>query len=221
MLLVLVATAMVMVAPTACSGGSAQGEGARARPLPEYPQVLRAGGYHTKVFKPSVWFSAGKGWALPCPLGADFACLSRGRREDTLFTFLNVHDVYKPSRSRTVETEPAPDDLVGWFEQHPYLQPDEPETVMVAGVEGKQFDAVLKDLPDGFAGTCGSECLDLFALSDEDSWSLEEGHKNRFTVLEDVKGEQVSIVFASPAARFDELVPEAEKVLESVKWEGS
>ena len=220
-LLVLAAAAMVMVAPTACGGGSAQEEGTGTRPLPEYPQDLRAGGYHTKVFKPSVSFSVGKGWALLCPLGADFVCLSRGGGEDTLFTFLNVHDAYKPSRSGTVETEPAPDDLVGWFEQHPYLQTDEPEAVMVGGVEGKQFDVVLKDLPDDFTGTCGSECLDLFALSDGDSWSVEEGQKYRFTVLEDVKGEKVSIVFGSPAARFEELVPEAEKVLESVEWGGS
>jgi hypothetical protein len=63
--------------------------------------------------------------------------------------------------------------------------------------------------------------LDLFALSDGDSWSVEEGQKYRFTVLEDVKGEKVSIVFGSPAARFEELVPEAEKVLESVEWGGS
>ena len=220
-LLVLAATAMVMVAPTACGGGSAREEVARARPLPEYPQDLRAGEYHTNVFEPSVSFSVDKGWALLCPLGADFVCLSRGGGEDTLFTFLNVHDVYKPSRSGTVETQPAPDDLVGWFEQHPYLQTDEPEAVMVGGVEGKQFDVVLKDLPDGFTGTCGSECLDLFALSDGDSWSVEEGHKNRFNVLEYVKGEQVSIVFGSPAAKFDESWPEADRVLKTVEWKGT
>ncbi len=31
----------------------------------------------------------------------------------------------------------------------------------------------------------------------------------------------MSIVFGSPAASFDEFEPEAEKVLESVKWSGS
>jgi hypothetical protein len=43
--------------------------------------------------------------------------------------------------------------------------------------------------------------LDLFALSDGDRWSVAEGHKNRFTVLEDVEGEKVSIVYGSSAAR--------------------
>ena len=213
---------LVTLALSACGAlGGGQEQANEPRPLPEYPQDLRVGTYHANKFKPSVSFSVGKGWALQCPPGSDFVCLSRGGGEDTLFTFLNVHDVYKPSRSGTVETEPAPADLVGWFEQHPYLQTDKPETVMVGGVKGKQFDVVIKDLPDDFTGTCGSECLDLFALSDGDSWSVAEGQKNRFTVLEDVKGEKVSIVYGSPAASFDELVPEAEKVLESVEWRGT
>jgi hypothetical protein len=213
---------LVVLALSACGalGGGGQPQ-AKVRPLPEYPQDLHAGTYHAKKFNPSVSFSVDKGWALQCPPGSDFVCLSRGGGEDTLFTFLNVHDVYKPSRSGTVETEPAPDDLIGWFEHHPYLQTDKPEPVTVGGVKGKQFDVVIKDLPDDFTGTCGSECLDLFALSDGDSWSIVEAQKNRFTVLEDVKGETVSVVFGSPAASFDEFVPEAEKVLESVEWKGS
>lgn len=213
---------LVVLALSSCGVlGGGQEQANEPRPLPEYPQDLHAGGYYDKAFKPPVSFSVGKGWALQCPLGLDFVCLSRGGGEDTLFTFLNVHDVYKPSRSGTVETEPAPDDLVGWFEHHPYLQTDKPEMVMVGGVKGKQFDVVLKDLPDEFTGTCGSECLDLFALSDGDSWSVAEGQKYRFTVLEDVKGETVSLVYGSPAASFDEFVPEAEKVLESVEWRGT
>ncbi|MDQ3863349.1 MAG: hypothetical protein M3317_07605, partial [Actinomycetota bacterium] len=168
-----------------------------------------------------VSFTLGKGWALHCPPGSDFTCLSKGGGENTLFTFLNVHDVYKPSRSGTVDTQPAPDDLLGWFEHHPYLQTDKPQPVEVGGVKGEQFDVVIKDLPDDFTGTCGSECLDLFALHDGDSWSIAEAHKNRFIILEDIKGETVSIVFGSPAASFDEFAPEAEKVLQSVKWSGS
>jgi hypothetical protein len=213
--LVLLVT-LVVLALGSCGGGG-QEQANKPRPLPEYPQDLRAGEYNTKVFKPSLSFSVSKGWALQCPLGPDFVCLSRGG-ENTLFTFLNVHDIYKPSRSGTVETERALDDLVSWFEQHPYLQTDKPEPVMVGGVKGEQFDVVLEDLPDEFTGTCGSECLDLFALSDGDSWPVVEGDKNRFTIVEDVEGEKVSIVFGSPAARFDEFAPEAEKVLESVKW---
>ena len=118
----------VVLALSACGGGASGDEQqqAKARPLPEYPQELHAGTYHATKFKPPVSFGVAKGWALHCPPGCDFVCLSRGGGENTLFTFLNVHDVYKPSRSGTVETQPAPDDLVGWFEHHPYLQTDRP-----------------------------------------------------------------------------------------------
>jgi hypothetical protein len=121
--------------------GAEQEQANESRPLPEYPQDLRAGEYHSKVFKPSVPFSVGKGWALSVPWG-----------------------------------------------------------------------------PISYASR---ECLDLFALSDGDRWSVAEGHKNRFTVLEDVEGEKVSIVYGSSAAGFDELMPEAENVLESVEWRGT
>jgi hypothetical protein len=51
------------------------------------------------------------------PQGADYVCLHRPR-EDTSLIFLNVQKVYKPSRSGTIDTVPAPGNLVGWFEQH-------------------------------------------------------------------------------------------------------
>jgi hypothetical protein len=39
--------------------------------------------------------------------------------------------------------------------------------------------------------------------------------------LEDVKGETVTMGFAIPASEFDEFAPEAQKVLDSVKWRDS
>jgi hypothetical protein len=40
-------------------------------------------------------------------------------------------------------------------------------------------------------------------------------------VLEDVKGETVTIAFRSPATRFDEFLARAQKVVDSVTWRGS
>ena len=48
-----------------------------------------------------------------------------------------------------------------------------------------------------------------------------EGDKVRLTVLEDVKGETVTIDYSGLATDFDEVAPEAQKVVESVKWGGS
>src|SRR5215208_5508323 len=89
----LVVTLIVLALSSCGALGGGQEQANEPRPLPEYPQDLHAATYHANKFKPSVLFSVGKGWALQCPPGSDFVCLSRGG-ENTLFTFLNVHDIY-------------------------------------------------------------------------------------------------------------------------------
>ena len=47
--------------------------------MPEYPQDLRPGEYHTEEFRPSVSFSVGKGWGNQCEINLGEAPLgSRG-----------------------------------------------------------------------------------------------------------------------------------------------
>ena len=209
----------IVLAANACGAGVAEQQHDKARPLPTYAQDLRPGEYHTEVFKPPLSFSVGEGWALRCSLEPDFVCLSRGG-EDALFTVLNVQKVYEPSTGVDPETAPAPNDLGDWLERHPYLHTDEPEPATVGGVEGEQLDVVLGDLPEEYSGLCGTDCVYLFELGNGDYWPVEEGHKYRFTILEDVEGQTVAIAFGSPAAEFDEFLPEAKKVADSVEWEG-
>jgi hypothetical protein len=70
---------------------------------------------------------------------------------------------------------------------------------------------------------CGSDCVDLFAnLSTEGLPVFQvEADKVRLIVLEDVKGNRVTITYTSPATEFDEFAPEAQKVIDSVQWTGS
>jgi hypothetical protein len=219
-----VLVALITLAVSACGGGGGEQQQAKARPLPSSAQDLRPGEYRTAVFKPALSFSVGKGWALECPEGPDYVCLLPPG-EQTLFKFLSVAEVYKPSEliDMSGETTPLPTDLVGWFEQHPYLQTDKPEPVTVGGIKGEQFDVVVGDLPKDYPeGLCGgSDCVQLTVGSVGEDWAVEEGNKDRVTVLEDAKGETVIIDFGSPAAKFDEYWPEAERVVESVKWKGS
>ena len=65
--------------------------------------------------------------------------------EQTLFKFVNVDEVYKPSGliEMSGKTTPPPADLVGWFEQHSYLQTDKPQPVTVGGIKGQQIDVVV------------------------------------------------------------------------------
>ncbi len=89
-----------------------------------------------------------------------------------------------------------------------------------------QFDVVVEDLPEDYSGVCqvcggvGSG-VGIFRLSTGFPVAYGEADKSRLIVLEDVKGETVTLGFSSPATEFDEFAPEAQKVIDTVKWTGS
>jgi hypothetical protein len=212
---------LVVVALSACGGDEKK---AKARPLPEEPKALRPGTYRSEEFKPSLSFKVGKGWSSAPLEASDFLQITRGQTAG--LGFGNVQEVFKPTKTGTPDVVDAPKDMVGWFQQHPYLQTSKPEPVTVGGVKGLQFDVVVGDQPQNYISICTSivgnpNCVDLFRLSTGGPILLVEGDKASVIVLEDVEGETVTIGFVSPASEFGELAPEAQKVLESVEWRGS
>ena len=114
--------------------------------------------------------------------------------------------------------------MVGWYQHHPYLQTSKPEPISVGGVKGVQFDVVVKDIPKDYKkdynGTCRS-CVDIIKLRSGANVFVPEKEKQRTIVLEDVKGETVTIIYAFLAPKFDEMAPEAQRVIDSAKWTGS
>jgi len=133
--------------------------------------------------------------------------------------FTNVQEVYKPTESGTPKVMEPPEDLVGWFQHHPYLKTSAPEPVTVGGVKGEHFDVLVEDMPQDSFGACGPNCVDIASLSsDEQLLEFREGKERRVIVLEDVKGSTVTIDFGSFVTDFEEFLPEAKKVVESVKW---
>ena len=212
---------LVVCSLSACGGDEKK---AKARPLPEDPKTLRPGTYRSEEFKPSLSFRVGKGWSSTPLEASDGLEITRG--QTVRLAFFNVQEVYKPTRTGEPNVVDAPKDMVGWLQQHPYLQTSKPEPVTVGGVEGLQFDVVLGDLPQTYSGSCTAivgnpNCVDLFRLSIGEPIFLVEGDKAGVIVLEDVEGETVTIGFVSPASEFGEFSPEAQKVLESVEWTGS
>jgi hypothetical protein len=215
---------LVVLAMNACGGGgeAAGGGGgeeqAKARPLPQDPEALRPGQYRTEGFEPSLSFTVGKGWSNAEAQLSDYIYLGQGvsQGEERWVRFANVKEVYKPGTLNVVK---APKDLVGWFQHHPYLKTGKPEPVTVGVVKGEQFDVLVEDLPQDFYGECGRGCVDIASLSnDEQLLEFREGKKRRVIVLEDVKGSTVTIDFGSIVADFDNFLPEAQKVVDSVKW---
>jgi hypothetical protein len=211
---------LVVFALGACGGEEKK---AKARPLPEDPKALRPGTYRSEEFKPSLSFHVGKGWSSAPLEASDVLVIAQG--ETKVIGFVKAQEVYKPTRTGTPNVVDAPEDMVGWFQQHPYLQTDKPEPVTVGGVKGMQFDVVVEDLPEDYSVVCpgcgvGSG-VGIFRLSTGFPVAYGEADKSRLIVLEDVKGETVTLGFSSPATEFDEFAPEAQKVIDTVKWTGS
>jgi hypothetical protein len=220
-LVLCVGVLMVMILGlTGCGSGSAQEEG-KARPLPQDPQALSPGQYHSVEFKPPLSFKVGKGWSNSANQLSEF--INLGYEEGTgvnYLSFANVKEVFKPG---TLEVVDAPKDLVGWLQHHPYLKTSKPQPVTVGGVKGEQLDVVVEDLPKDYSvdPEC-SDCVDIAPLSnDQEAAVFHEVNERKVIVLEDVKGDTVMIWFAAPPDEFDEFASEAQKVVDSVKWSGS
>jgi hypothetical protein len=210
---------LVVLAVNACGGGQEQAD--RPRPLPEDEKALSPGEYHSVKFKPSLSFRLGKGLTSAPPLLPDYIEIDGPDGGPSRWIrFSNVKEVYKPGTLG--EVVKAPKDLVGWFQEHPYLKTSKPQPVTVGGVKGMLFDVVVKNLPKDYYGMCGSDCVDIYSLSGgEKILAYLEPKKRKVIVLEDVKGSTVAIDFGSSASDFHDFLPEAQKVVKSVKWGGS
>jgi hypothetical protein len=214
---------LVVLALSACGGDEKEAKG---RPLPEDPKALRPGTYRSEEFKPSLSFRVGRGWSISSYDQEEASDVLSITWEQTAgLGFGNVQKVYKPTRTGIPNVVDAPKDMVGWFQQHPYLQTSKPEPVTVGGVKGLQFDVVVgEDRPQNY-GTCtlvgNPKCTALFRLRTGEPIVLIEGDKASTIVLEDIEGETVMISFVSPASEFEEFVPEAQKVIDTVEWRGS
>jgi len=204
-------------AVNACGGDEQQIS--KPQPLPEEERALRTGEYRSEEFEPSLSFRVGEGWSTDPPEAADILRITRG--ETGGMGFANIREVYEPTVMGTPNVVEAPEDIVGWFRRHPYLETTEPEPVTVGGVKGVRFDVVTEDLPEGYRGVCGTGCVDIARFSDGSILSHPEGSKSRLIFLEDVEGEAVTVGFGSPAAKFDEHAPEAQEVIDTVEWGGS
>ena len=209
----------LVLALGACGAGGAK-EDAKARPLPEQHQELRQGEYRTEEFKPSASFRVGKGWLTSPPEASDVLELEYGETAGLAFT--NVQEVFKPTESGTTQVVELPEDLAAWFQHHPYLKTGKPEPITVGGVKGVEFDvALIEDLPEDHASQCGTDCVDIFQQGAGHQVVQYKGDKTHYVVLEDVEGDTVTIDYGGLAMDFDKVAPQAQKLVDSVKWGGS
>jgi hypothetical protein len=214
---------LVVLGMSACGGVEKEAE---IRHLPEKAKPLQPGEYRSEEFEPSLSFRVGKGWTNVPPESSEALALERGGMGGVYF--FRVKEVYEPVRKGmpkdVVEAPKDPKGWVAWARHHPYLKTSEPEQVEVGGVEGERIDVVVGDLPEDYQGRCGTDCVDIGRVEGvpplkNDIFTPEDA-KERVTFL-DVEGETVTISIDSPASVFEDFVPKAQKVLDSVEWRGS
>jgi hypothetical protein len=207
----LLATLLVL-ALSACGGGGGSGGGehqqAKARPLPDKAYTaLPPGEYHSEEFKPAFSFRVGKGWQTPdADIKETPERLIIETTEQvmggTLLIFRNPPEAYDPQKHKWVNVN-SYEDILSWFQHHPYLKTSNPEPVTVGGVKGVQLETdVAKDAPE--------DEVPSFRYSDGFEAGIVRGEQSR-TIILDMKGEAVSI-----GVDF----PRAQKVVDTVKWRG-
>jgi hypothetical protein len=217
------------------TGTSSGGDNARTAKVHTVPEegTLSAGMYSTgERFEPSFTLELGEGWLVlrpsePQSLKLGYVAPGQEVAQGKGLRFLNVLEVFEPHNQGDdvlFEANPAPDDLVTWLQQHPYVSTEEPEQVSVGGIPGKQLE-VDADVPEGYrdveGGGCAVPCLPLLRLASGSVSHITEKGKDRFIILEDVQGETVIIIVSAPADKFEEFLPKAQKALDTVAWRGS
>jgi hypothetical protein len=165
-------------------------------------------------------FTLGKGWTRGGTELPDLWDLRDLENDAFWFWFMNAEEVYDPKGPERVKIAPPPEDMVGWLRANPHLKTEEPKPTSVGGEKGVQFDAIVTGAVE--TPLCpGCVDLPLFGNSDGISSGVDKGEKIRFIVLDDVKGERVTIIVESSPQDFEEFLSKSQKVLDSVKWGGS
>lgn len=233
---------------------SACDERAQAQKLPENSvkkpaKSIPAGEYVSDEFRPAMSFKLNKGWQTGP--AADFSygvfmetynriTLSRvSNSVPSYLEFLVIPKVYKVISSYEVKVKPAPNDMVSWLQNNPYLDTERPTQVNIGGKKGKEFDGVASRIPQGYlyGGYHGvntyyvrhggriydvKPCLPLFETTPsygaQSTYELCKDYKARFIVLDDVNGKMVTIAVLAPTVQFDESWLKAKQVLHSVEW---
>jgi len=184
-------------------------------------QEMPAGDYVSYEFEPALLFRVGEGWRLSTPETPDELPLQGpGLGQLTFITTPLL--VFNPSNPGSPEEVPAPENAeewASWFQSHPHLDTSEPVQASVGGAPGVRIDVTDTSVPDNFPGLdyCLFSCVPLFPYGNGNVVAFDPQYKDRFVIV-DVEGETVVIDVAAPVEQFDEFLPKAQKVLDTVEW---
>ena len=215
--------AAVVVSTIACGAGgnSARNHGGETtartetEELPEHGSISK-GKYATEEFEPAFSIRIEeRGWQVLPPEARDSLAIAT---TSSLVIFLNVPRVFDPNELRQGTQKPAPEELVAWIEHHHWLDVSRPKPTSVGGVKGQRIDVTAARLPKDHSQFCSGPCVPLFALGNTNNFWIGLDEKVRFVILEDVKGETVTIAIDTTPKQFEKFLPKAQRILDSVEW---
>jgi hypothetical protein len=174
-------------------------------------------------FEPAFTLEVGEeGWESYGPVTPNELFIGTGPEGGQLI-FTNPLHVFDPSNFSEPKELPAPENAaewVSWFQRHPNLYTSKPVPVSVGNAPGKRIDVTYASTLENYPrDICGEQpCVPLYKGStSEFTIQSSDGWKDRFIIL-DVGGKTVLIDVAAPADKFDEFLPKAQKVLNTVEW---
>ena len=218
--------AFVVLVLNACAGGGAGGGAqGKERAIPEKGPLF-PGKYSTREFEPSFSLELGEGWRVWYPEETYSVELVEGEGNDKQLAFYSVQEVFQPHKEADevyFEAKPAPDDMLAWFQRHPYVDTSEPKPANIDGIAGKRLGAnfdVPKGYVDVYGGGCSTPCIPVFQMGGDLVIHALEGRTEGFIVLDEVEGKTVVVWISGPPDEFDEFLPKAQKVFDTVEWEG-
>ena len=197
--------------------------------MPNGEKWLKGKDYVTDEFEPAFRLEFGAaGWAWE---------VSRETADEVLMRYVPDFEggllftsplhVFDPSNLSERKEVPAPETVhewVSWFQSHPKLKTSNPVPESVGGVSGMRIDVTCvpwpRDAPDRYI--LRPSCSPPFPIrAGGFSFSTQGAEvKDRYIIV-DVRGETVLINVATQTQerKFDEFLPIAQKVLDTVKWQ--
>jgi hypothetical protein len=203
----------VVLAASTCGAG-------RGEPFAEQYGSLEPGRYFTTKFEPTLSFEVGEGWRVHVAEEPTNFTIVRSQAEE--LTFANPTKVYHPtSPDKLVSAPERAAEWVSWFREHPYLETSKPELESVGGLEGERFDTTTSPPADYVSKRCGGDVSPWPVRSGPDE-CFDRQENIRVIVLDNVEGEAVLVVISAiEGATFEEFLPKAQGVLDTVEWQGA
>lgn len=192
-------------------------------------RINGGGEYVTAQFEPTQSFRVSEAWHLDSFEEPDILLLEGPEGGELLFARPSqVYDQRHPGEFEyhtghgPENTHPAPESIngwVSWLRSHPYLDTSDPISLVVGGTHGAQMDVTSSPTPEqprrDYVPLFPAGLGDLEIVTGSAKCCDET--KARFFIV-DVGNKTVVIVATAPTDKFDEFLPKAQKVLNSVEW---